>query len=61
LPKKIEGLEAAIAVGVEAMGRPEYYKQAAADLAVANAKQAALDADLAAAYNRWEELGERAG
>jgi ATP-binding cassette subfamily F protein uup len=61
LPKKIEGLEAAIAAGVDAMGRPEYYKQGAAELAAANAKQAALDADLAAAYKRWEELGERAG
>jgi ATP-binding cassette subfamily F protein uup len=61
LPKKIEELEAAIAAGVEAMGRPEYYRQEAAALAAANAKQAALDADLAAAYARWEELGERAG
>ena len=56
LPKKIEELEAAIAAGVEAMGRPEYYKQGPAELAAANAQQARLDADLAAAYKRWEEL-----
>jgi len=61
LPKKIEELEAAIAKGVEAMGSPEYYKQGPAELAAANAKQAGLDADLAAAYARWEELGEMAG
>jgi ATP-binding cassette subfamily F protein uup len=60
LPKKIEELEAAIAKGVEAMGDPGYYKQAPADLAAANAKQAALDAELAATYKRWEELEELA-
>jgi len=61
LPGKIEALETAIAAGVEAMGRPDFYKQSPADLAAATAKQAQLDADLAAAYARWEELGERAG
>lgn len=61
LPGKIEELEAAIAAGVEAMGTPEYYKQSPADLAAATAAQARLDAELAAAYARWEELGERAG
>jgi ATP-binding cassette subfamily F protein uup len=61
LPKRIEELEAAIAAGVEAMGRPEFYKQAPAEIAAANAKQAALDAELAAAYARWEELEELAG
>jgi ATP-binding cassette subfamily F protein uup len=61
LPKKIEELEAAIAAGAEAMGLPEYYKQGPAELAAANAKQAALDAELAAAYKRWEELEELGG
>jgi ATP-binding cassette subfamily F protein uup len=56
LPKKIEELETAIAKGVEAMGLPGYYKQGPAELAAANAKQAALDAELATAYKRWEDL-----
>ncbi|HLU91179.1 MAG TPA: ATP-binding cassette domain-containing protein [Pedomonas sp.] len=61
LPGKIEELEAAIAAGVEAMSRPDYYRQSPDELAAATARQARLDADLAAAYARWEELGERAG
>jgi ATP-binding cassette subfamily F protein uup len=61
LPKKIEELEAAQAAAVEAMGLPEFYKQPAADINAANAKQAALEAELAAAYKRWEELEELAG
>jgi ATP-binding cassette subfamily F protein uup len=61
LPKKIEELETAIAAGAEAMGRPEYYKQGPAELAAANAQQAARDAELAAAYKRWEELEELGG
>ncbi len=60
LPGKIEELEAAIAAGLEAMSKPEYYKQSPDELAAATAQQARLDADLAAAYARWEELGERA-
>ena len=43
------------------MGRPEFYKQTAAEINAANAKQSALEAELAAAYKRWEELEELAG
>jgi ATP-binding cassette subfamily F protein uup len=58
LPGKIEELEAKQAEAVDAMGRPEFYKQSAVEIAAANAAHAALDAELAAAYARWEALEE---
>jgi ATP-binding cassette subfamily F protein uup len=60
LPKKIEELEAEQARLVEMMGTPEFYRQAAAEINAANAKQTALEAELAVAYKRWEELEELA-
>ncbi len=56
LPAKIEALEAEQAALVEAMGTPEFYKQGAAEINAANAKQTELEAELAKAYERWEEL-----
>jgi ATP-binding cassette subfamily F protein uup len=56
LPAKIEALESEQAKLVELMGTPEFYKQGAAEINAANAKQTALEAELAAAYQRWEEL-----
>ncbi len=56
LPGKIEELEAKQVAMVEQMGTPEFYKQAAAEINAANAKQAELEAELGKAYQRWEEL-----
>jgi ATP-binding cassette subfamily F protein uup len=61
LPKKIEELEAKQAAAVEALSRPEFYKQTASEITAANAVQAVLEAELAEAYKRWEELEELAG
>jgi ATP-binding cassette subfamily F protein uup len=60
LSGKIESLEKAQADLLAAMGTAEFYQKGPQEIQVANAKREALEADLATAYARWEELGERA-
>ena len=56
LPKRIEKLESAIDELHQAMGEPAYYQQPSEKIAAEAAKLAELEASLAKAYARWEEL-----
>ena len=58
LPQLIEDLEAQIASLHDKMAEPSFYKQDGAIIAEENAKLDSLDARLATAYARWEELAE---
>ena len=58
LPQLIEDLEAKIASLHDKMAEPSFYKQDGAIIAEENAKLDSLDARLATAYARWEELAE---
>jgi len=56
LPARIEQLEADIASRTEAMHAPGFFQQDAAAIVAANAALADLQAELDAAYARWETL-----
>ncbi|MEQ8785215.1 MAG: ATP-binding cassette domain-containing protein [Pirellulaceae bacterium] len=56
LPGKIEQLEADIAALHEAMARPDFYQQSGEAIARETERLQQLDEQLAAAYQRWEEL-----
>jgi ATP-binding cassette subfamily F protein uup len=56
LPQRIEDIEAQIEALHESMGDPEYYQQEGDTIAGDAAKLKTLEADLATAYERWEEL-----
>ena len=56
LPARIESLEADIAARTQAMHDPGFYRQDAAAITAANQALAALQAELDAAYARWQEL-----
>ncbi len=56
LPARIEALEAEIAARTQAMHDPAFYKQDAAEIAAAGAAMNALQAELDAAYARWQAL-----
>ena len=56
LPARIEQLEADIAARTAAMQDAGFYKQDAASQQRANAELAGVQAELDAAYARWEEL-----
>ncbi|MDG3002167.1 ATP-binding cassette domain-containing protein [Paludisphaera mucosa] len=56
LPGKIEKLETALAALHKTMADPSFYKKDRDAIAQANAQLQALEADLAAAYGRWEAL-----
>jgi len=56
LPVRIEQLEQAIAARTVAMQNPDFYQRDAAAISTANAELAALQADLDAAYARWQSL-----
>ena len=56
LPAKLEQLEAEIAKRTEAMNDPKYFQQDAAAITRANDELAKLQAELEAAFARWEEL-----
>ncbi|OJW12279.1 MAG: ABC transporter ATP-binding protein [Planctomycetales bacterium 71-10] len=56
LPGKIEKLEAELAAIHETMADPAFYKQDRDAIAKANARLQAVEADLSAAYERWEAL-----
>ncbi|HET7063444.1 MAG TPA: ATP-binding cassette domain-containing protein [Rudaea sp.] len=56
LPARIEALEADIAARTQAMHDPAFYRQDAAAIAAAGAAMTALQAELDAAYARWQAL-----
>jgi len=56
LPARIESLETEIAERTKAMHDPAFFKQDAAAITAANQALAALQAELEAAYARWQEL-----
>ncbi len=60
LPKRIEQLEATISELHTAMARPEYYRQSGDQIVKEQAQLQDMEAQLAAAYARWETLEERA-
>ncbi|HNY30543.1 MAG TPA: ATP-binding cassette domain-containing protein [Fibrobacteria bacterium] len=57
LPGLIEKLEAEQASLGEAMADPAFYRKAPEEIAKSNARLGQLEAEIAAAYSRWEELG----
>lgn len=59
LPGRIEELDSEIAALHAAMAAPEFYQQNAESISASHAKLQALDAELAAAYERWEELEQK--
>lgn len=60
LPAQIEQLEAEIAALHEQMAKPEFYKQRPEDIAQTADRGTQLEAELAACYQRWEQLEEKA-
>jgi ATP-binding cassette subfamily F protein uup len=56
LPLKIESLEKDVEGLTAAMNDPAFYQRSAADMAAHTQKLAAVQAELDAAYARWEEL-----
>lgn len=56
LPKRIEQLEGDIATLHQKMANPEFFKQPAAAIVVAQSKLQTLEQQLAASYKRWESL-----
>jgi len=61
LPTQLERLEGEIARLHQAMATPEFYKRPGPPLARHAAEQQQLEQQLAAAFERWEALEERAG
>ncbi|MFM2095760.1 MAG: transporter ATP-binding protein uup, partial [Planctomycetota bacterium] len=61
LPRQIEELESDIAAMHQAMASPEFYRQPGAEIARQQARLQSLEAALATAYTRWEELEQAAG
>ena len=56
LPARIEDLETRIGVLHDAMASPEFYRQEGDRIAAAKADLDALEGELAACFERWEEL-----
>ena len=56
LPARLEALEAETSALHERMAAPDFYKAAGAGVAELTARLAAAEAELAAAYTRWETL-----
>lgn len=56
LPQRIEQLETDVAELTDNMGDPEFFKQPADVIAAATQRMQDLNAELAAAYERWESL-----
>jgi ATP-binding cassette subfamily F protein uup len=59
LPSRIESLETSIAALHEAMADPSFYRKDGSEIAEVKARLDAMEADLAAAFARWEELEAR--
>jgi ATP-binding cassette subfamily F protein uup len=60
LPAAIEDMEAAVAALHAELAAPEFYKQPPEHIATRTAANRELEAKLAAAYRRWEELEAQA-
>jgi ATP-binding cassette subfamily F protein uup len=56
LPGRIDDLETRIAGMTLAMNDPGFFRQASDEIVAANASMATLQAELEAAYVRWQEL-----
>jgi ATP-binding cassette subfamily F protein uup len=56
LPARIEALEAQVAAATEAMHDPAFYQRDGAAITAHGAELARIQAELEAAYARWEEL-----
>src|SRR5581483_11185990 len=56
LPARIEKLEADSHALTEQMGAPEFYRKPSAEIVAAQQRLGAVQAELAAAYHRWQEL-----
>jgi len=59
LPLEIEALEAEQSRRHEEMSDPAFFRKDGTEIAAARAELESLDAELAAAYERWESLEER--
>jgi ATP-binding cassette subfamily F protein uup len=60
LPAKIEALEFELSEIHEAMGQPDFYRQAGEIIAEKRIRVKAIESDLQTSYARWEVLEERA-
>ena len=58
LPSLIDKLETELAALHIEMAQPEYYRQAGKRIAEQAARLRELEAQLASAYRRWEELDQ---
>ncbi len=56
LPSRIEKLEAEHAALIESLGNPELYKANPAEAAQSSTRLAQIEAEMTAAFARWEEL-----
>ena len=56
LPSHLEKLEAEHATLIESLGNPELYKSNPAEAAQSSTRLAAIEAEMTAAFARWEEL-----
>ena len=61
LPTRVEALETRMAELTERLNDPDFYKRSADDIAEANAAVSDLQAEIDAAYARWEELEAMTG
>ena len=59
LPENIERLEAEVATVHDAMAAPEFYKRSGDEITRETNQLRQLEAQLAQAYHRWEELEQR--
>jgi ATP-binding cassette subfamily F protein uup len=59
LPARIEALDAELAQLAHAIQQPDFYQRGPEHIASTNARMAAIDAELAAAYALWEALESR--
>jgi ATP-binding cassette subfamily F protein uup len=57
LPKMIEALEAEQTTLTEKLGDPQFFRKPAVEVTRATARLHEIEAQLAAAYARWAELG----
>jgi ATP-binding cassette subfamily F protein uup len=56
LPQAIEALEGEQSAVLQQLAEPEFYQQPGTEIAQVTARLEALQAELHAAYARWEEL-----
>jgi ATP-binding cassette subfamily F protein uup len=61
LPERIDALESQLAALHQEMAAPQFYQQDRAAIVRKNEQVQALEADLAQAYSRWEDLESREG